>query len=74
MSERVISPASRPQSYVVETPTGQVEWNRSQLTVIPTENSGESETTQPPEVDTETPLRIMTKLRTGTSINPPERL
>ena len=71
---RVISPASRPRSYVVETPTGQVERNRSQLTVVPGENLGNPETAQPPEVDTETPHRIMTRSRTGTSINPPNRL
>ena len=74
VSGRVISPASRPRSYVVETPTGQVERNRNQLTVVPTENSGDPETTQPAEVSTETPRRIMTRSRTGTSINPPERL
>ena len=70
MSGRVISTAGRPRSYVVETPSGQIERNRSQLIVVP-ENS---ETNQQPDVETETPYRIMTRSRTGTAVNPPDRL
>ena len=71
VSGRVISPADRPRSYVVETPSGQIERNRSQLTVAPRENS---ETNHQPEIETETSHRIMTRSRTGTAINPPDRL
>ena len=74
VSGRVISPAGRPRSYVVETPSGQIERNRSQLTVAPRENSENSETNQQPEVEAETPRRIMTRSRTGTTVNPPTRL
>ena len=36
---QVISLADRPRSYVVETPSGRIERNKSQLTVAPRENS-----------------------------------
>ena len=77
VSGRVVSPASLPRSYVVETQSGRIERNRSQLTVVPRENSGDSETpqvNQQPAVETETPRRIMTRSRTGTAVNPPNRL
>ena len=70
---RVISPADRPRSYVVATPSGQIERNRSHLTVVPRENSEDSDTNQQPQVDNETPRRIMTRSRTGTTVNPPQR-
>ena len=66
-----LSHAGRPSSYVVETPSGQIECNRSQLTVVPRENS---ETNYRSETETETPCRVMTRSRTGTAINPPDRL
>ena len=71
VSGRVISPAGRPRLYVVETPSGQIERNRSELTVAPRENS---ETNYRSETETETSRRVMTRSRTGTAINPPDRL
>ena len=77
VSGRVISPAGRPRSYIGEIPSGQIERNRSQLMVVPRENSENpetSETSQQPATETETPRRIMTRSRTGTAVNPPNRL
>lgn len=69
---RVVSPADRPRSYVVETPTGQVERNRSHLQVLPDTNETENEslTASPPEQ----PRRIMTRSKTGTAVSKPDRL
>ena len=71
VSGRVISPTDRPRSYVVETPSGQIERNQSQLTVALRENL---ETNHQPQTETETSRRIMMRSRTGTAINPPDRL
>jgi transposase InsO family protein len=74
---RVVSPADRPRSYIVETPTGQIERNRSQLQVVPNIEDTESETIdQRTETETvpETPRRIMTRSRTGTAVTKPDRL
>ena len=77
MQGKVVSPAGRPRSYVVETPTGSVERNRSQLRVIPNnadaENEADSQQTET-ETEPEPPRRIMTRSRTGTTISEPERL
>ena len=69
---RVVSPADRPRSSVVETPTGQVERNRSHLQVLPDTNETENEspTASPPEQ----PRRIMTRSKTGTAVSKPDRL
>ena len=75
---RVVSPANRPKLYVVETPTGPVEGNRSQLQVIPNaeraKNSPQSGTTAGSETETqpEPPRRIMTRSRTGIKISKPK--
>ena len=74
---RVVSPADRPTSYVVETPTGQIKCNRSQLQVIPNAGSDQqTETENRNEIETESepPHRIMTRSRTGTNVSKPERL
>ena len=65
---RVVSPADTPWSYIVETPSGQVRWNRQHLNRMPTSQD------QPDQ--TECPSRdpIMTRSRTGTTVNPPTRL
>ena len=76
-SGKVISPADRPRSYIVETPSGQVERNRSQLTVKPSDdqqNLGNSEINQQPEIGNAHPRTILTRSRTGTVVNPPNRL
>ena len=73
----VVSPADRPRSYVVETPTGQIERNRSQLRVVP-ERSENSETSEqdnaPQESESPLPKQIMTRSKTGIPLRPPERL
>ena len=76
-SGKVISPADRPRSYIVETPSGQVERNRSQLTVKPSDdqqNLGNSEINQQPVIGNAHPRTILTRSRTGTVVNPPNRL
>ena len=72
--QEVVSPASRPRSYVVEAQSGCIERNCSQLTIVQRENSENSETpqvNQQPAVETKTPHR-MTRSRTGTAVNPPD--
>ena len=79
---RVVSSAGQPRSYVVETPTGQIQRNRNHLNVIPEQppentEATETETTTPtsPAVTEESsPNVIMTRSRTGTQIRPPDRL
>ena len=76
----VISPAKAPRSYVVETPRGQVERNRSHLNIVPRQES--QETTSPViEVPTRSSSEeglpspskpIMTRSRTGTALQQPE--
>ena len=41
---RVVQPASAPRSYVVETPSGEVRRNRSQLNVLPDQSTVEQST------------------------------
>ena len=64
---RTVQMADTPRSYVVQTPSGQTRRNRSQLNVNPS-----TPTTEVTEEHSHSP--IMTRSRTGTSINPPERL
>ena len=69
----VVSPADRPRSYVVETPSGQIERNR----IVP-ERSENSDSSEPvntqQEGESPPPKRIMTGSKTGTTLRPPERL
>ena len=44
--ERVISPAETPKSYIVQTPSGELQRNRSQLTVVPEQPSSEARAEQ----------------------------
>ena len=74
VSGKVVAPADRPRSYVVDTPSGQIKRNHSQLIVVPSENSESYKTTQQPEVETSPPRRIMTRSKTGTAVNLPDRL
>ena len=67
----VNSLADRPRSYVVYTPTGQVERNRSHFTIVP---GTDNEADQQSPVEIATPHGIMTRSRTGTAVNPPDRL
>ena len=72
---RVVEPAEAPRSYIVETPSGEVRKNRSQLNVVPEHSSTvELETSSSPTSAREQPRRIVTRSQTGTAIRPPERL
>ena len=66
VSGTVISPADTPRSYMVETPAGLLHRNRQHLNQVPkNEESSNQETfTREP---------IMTRSRTGTRIQPPDR-
>ena len=67
------STAEFPRSYNVETPSGEIRRNRSQLNTVP--DSGEPvESPRPSPQPPESPKQIMTRSRTGTQIHPPERL
>ena len=57
ISGRVVTSAETPRSYLVETPTGQLQRNRIQLRVVPEDSSNR----QPEEqLEPEEPHRIMT--------------
>ena len=78
---RVLTNAGTPRSYVVQTPTGEVRRNRSQLRIVPETPQAMPETTpcSPGNATTvatsppDSPRVIMTRTRTGTEIKPPER-
>ena len=66
---QVQSSAGAPRSYIVETPTGSVRRNRSQLRAVPdVPHLTMTESTTPE------PNRVMTRIQTGTQIHPPDRL
>ena len=67
VSGRVISPASTPRPYAIETPAGQVRQNRQHLNVMP----GNNQPTNQIEIPAREP--IMTQSQTGTQIHPPNR-
>ena len=70
VSGRVVTSAETPRSYLVETPSGQLQRNRIQLRVVPQEsNAGFHEELSEPEE----PHRMMTRSQTGTEIRPPRR-
>ena len=73
---RVVQPAETPRSYIVETPSGDVRRNRSQLNIIPAHvpvppAEQESQVNIVPAPTTEQP-RIATRSQTGTAIIPPD--
>ena len=65
-SGRVVSSASTPRSYIVETPTGHIRRNRCDIKVM----SPTPEINRPVTLE---PSRIMTRSQTGTVIKPPTR-
>ena len=70
---RVVEPAEAPRSYIMETPSGEVRRNRSQLNVVPEHSSTvELEMGSSPTSAREQPRRIVTRSQTGTAIRPPE--
>ncbi len=72
---RVVQAAETPRSYIVETPSGEVRRNRSQLNILP-ENPTEGSGANSDESDNvrDEPRRIVTRSQTGTVIRPPDRL
>ena len=71
--------SSSPRSYYVETPTGSLRRNRLHLTPIPlplfdspSDRSSDSQSPSPVPPSVRSPVK--TRLRTGTVINPPDRL
>ena len=72
---KIVGPAEMPRSYTVKTPTGEIRRNRSQLTVVPTDNLHQSRDELNSENTTSTQLqrRIATRSQTGTEIIPPEQ-
>ena len=68
---RITASTDTPRSYIVETPTGQIQRNRQHLNPIPQSDATlDQEDTQ----EQEEPRRIITRSQTGTKIGPPERL
>ena len=72
---RIVGPADMPRSYIVETPTGEIRQNRSQLTVVSTDNPRQSQDKPNSKNTTITqPQRgIATCSQTGTEIILSER-
>ena len=72
-SRSVVKPADTPRSYIVETNSGSVRRNRQHLTVTPegdfTTNPQQESISRGPQSSP-----IATRSRTGTPINPPDRL
>ena len=69
---KTVAPADTPRSYFIETPSGEVRRNRSQLNVSPSNVNSSNSNDTPTAVETPTP--IMTRSKTGTPILPPNRL
>ena len=69
----VVSQATTPRSYVVQTQLGEIRRNRSHLRVMPpTTQTTETQETEQLELPTRSP--IMTRSRTGVMLRPPNRL
>ena len=65
---RTVRRADAPRSYIVQTPSGELRRNRSQLNVNP------STATETQSTTTNSRSPVMTRSRTGTITNPPDRL
>ena len=64
----VVSSAATPRAYIVETPTGNVQRNRSQLRVIPSSSdNGQGQEPRPAEAPETAPRRVTTKSQSGSS-------
>ena len=64
---KTVSTASTQRSYIIQTPSGEIRRNRSQLNIIPS-------TTKAPTKTARNRSPIMTHSRTGTAVNPLDRL
>jgi len=79
---RVIGPAGPPRSYVVDTPTGQVQRNRSHLNVVPDQNEmqdtlvePQGDVTESRETTLETPAETPTGNHPAQAVpSPPRRI
>ena len=70
----VLRPAATPRSYIIQTPSGQIRRTRQHLNVVP---RNQDQVTPPqekdnPPVTTRSP--IVTRSRSGTTVQPPDRL
>ena len=71
----VVSSAATPRAYVVETPTGNVQRNRSQLRVIPSSSdNGRGQEPRPTGAPETAPRRVTTRSQSGVELKPPDRL
>ena len=66
---RIVQAANAPRSYIVDTPSGSIRCNRSQLNPMPAASTANATSTT-----TRTRSPIRTRSRTGTHIAPPKRL
>jgi transposase InsO family protein len=67
---RVVSQASNPRSHVVQTPSGELQRNRTHLNIVPEQQmqtAGESQQTESAPLP---PWKIVTRSQTGTAIKP----
>ena len=68
---RVISRADNPRSYVIETPTGELQRNRTHLNIVPEQQP--RSTVECPQTPASL-RRIVTRSQMGTARKPPDRL
>ena len=71
---RIVSTAPTPRSYIVSTPSGDIRRNLSHLNPVPQPEDNNSDRTDTELNRPPVPSQIMTRTRTGTSIQPPNRL
>ena len=67
----IVSSASTPRSYVINTPTGQVRRNRRDLVPLPEDQSLEQNSGEPTKAHRATRSPIVTRSKTGTIVRPP---
>ena len=78
---RVLQPACTPRSYIVQTPSGDIQRNHSQLNIVPEpiatpnaiQDSSEVTDSRPTSIQVE-PKRITTWSMTGMKVSPPDYL
>ena len=68
----VVSAADTPRSYIVDTPTGEIQRNRSKLRVVPDIPTGREPATA--ETRETQPRRVTTRSQSGVELKPPDRL
>jgi hypothetical protein len=71
---RVVSQASNPRSYIVQTPSGELQRNRSHLNIVPEQQMQTAGESQQTESAPSPPRKIITRSQIGTAIKPPNRL